>query len=205
MTGSHKAVRALVAAIVTTLLAALMHLGAGGDISVFGVAIVFILVLWMAMILAGRRLGYIALGAILGLGQLLTHVSMGWFTTPSPAGGEPQQAMGHQHMHTGALDLGPATAHGTNLTASTDAAMVLAHVGAVIATAVLLKRGDDLILTILQLALGPVTTAAQVLIAATGALSEVPTRPAHGQCLLPGAVTAAVTGANYRRGPPAHV
>ncbi|MGO2424100.1 MAG: hypothetical protein ACTH7N_14190, partial [Brevibacterium aurantiacum] len=80
MTGSNKSVRALFAALMTTLLAVLMHVGAGGSISVVGIAIVFVFALWAAMILAGRRLGYLGLGSLLGLGQILMHLSMGWFT-----------------------------------------------------------------------------------------------------------------------------
>ena len=64
MTGWHKSIRALFAAVMTTMLAVLMHVGAGGDFSALGTGFVFVLVLWAAMILAGRRLGYLALAAI---------------------------------------------------------------------------------------------------------------------------------------------
>ncbi|MCF2572015.1 hypothetical protein HX613_07875, partial [Brevibacterium sp. UCMA 11754] len=77
MTGSNKSVRALFAALMTTLLAVLMHVGAGGTTSFVGIVIVFVFALWAATILAGRRLGYLALGSLLGLGQVLMHLSMG--------------------------------------------------------------------------------------------------------------------------------
>ncbi|MDN6374387.1 MAG: hypothetical protein L0K12_15915 [Brevibacterium aurantiacum] len=42
MTGSNKSVRALFAALMTTLLAILMHVGAGGSTSPVGIVIVFV-------------------------------------------------------------------------------------------------------------------------------------------------------------------
>ena len=45
MTGWTKSVRALFAALFTTLLALLMHLGAGGSVSIPGTVVVFVLVL----------------------------------------------------------------------------------------------------------------------------------------------------------------
>lgn len=78
MTGWTKSVRALFAALFTTLLALLMHLGAGGSVSIPGTVVVFVLVLWAAMIVAGRRLGYVTLAGLLGLGQVLMHLTMSW-------------------------------------------------------------------------------------------------------------------------------
>lgn len=215
MTGSNKSVRALFAAHITTLLAVLMHVGAGGTTSPLGVVIVFVFALWAAMILAGRRLGYLALGSLLGLGQILMHLSMGWFTAaPASTGASTTgTAMGHQHMHhgTGALDLGQAASmshpmsHMVGDGASASLAMVLAHAAAVLVTAVALKRGEDIILTILQLALGPIATALRALAEAVGVLAEFPGRIAQGEVHLPQAITSAVVGPNYRRGPPALV
>lgn len=215
MTGSNKSVRALFAALITTLLAVLMHVGAGGTASAIGIVIVFVFVMWAAMILAGRRLGYLALGSLLGLGQVLMHLSMGWFTSAPAAIGASTTgtAMGHQHMNhgTGALDLGQAAPmshqmpHMTGDGASASLAMVLAHAAAVLVTAVVLKRGEDIILTILQLALGPVATAIRALAEAVGVLAEFPGRVAQGEFHLPQAITSAVVGPNYRRGPPALV
>lgn len=211
MTGSNKSVRALFAALMTTLLAVLMHVGAGGMASPIGIIIVFVLVLWAAMILAGRRLGYLALGSLLGLGQILMHLSMGWFMA-EPASTSASTAltpMGHQHMHhgTGGLDLGQTApmSHMSDAGTSDSLVMVLAHAVAVIVTAVALKRGEDIILTILQLALGPVATAFREFAAAGGVLAELPARLIQGEFHLPQAITSAVIGANYRRGPPARV
>ena len=169
MTGSNKSVRALFAALMTTLLAILMHVGAGGSTSPVGIVIVFVFALWAAMILAGHRLGYLGLGSLLSLGQILMHLSMGWFTSApaSSSASATGTAMGHQHMHhgTGALDLGQTGSTSQPLShmagdgSSAGLAMVFAHVAAVIVTAVVLKRGEDIILTILQLALGPIATA----------------------------------------------
>lgn len=225
MTGWTKSVRALFAALMTTLLAVLVHVGAGGAISAVGIVIVFVFAVWAAMILAGRRLGYLALGALLGLGQALMHLSMSWFTTaPTPAGsmtaGDPTSgssttgmAMGHQHMNqgTGALDLGRTTGmHHSMSQMSGDGsgaslAMVLAHLAAVIVTAVVLKRGEDIILSILQLALGPVATVLRALAEAAGIVAEFPARLIDSEFHLPQAITSAVIGPNYRRGPPALV
>lgn len=219
MTGWNKSVRALFAALITTLLAVLMHVGAGGGVSPIGISIVFIFALWVAMILAGRRLGFLSLGALLGLGQVLMHLSMGWFTTArTTAGGATTgtttgMAMGHQHMNhgTGALDLGQTTAmthpmsHMTGDGSGASLTMVLAHVAAVIITALVLKRGEDIILSILQLALGPVATALRALAEAAGVLAEFPARLVHNEFHLPQAITSAVVGPNYRRGPPALV
>ncbi|MDN5737194.1 hypothetical protein PGC08_18215 [Brevibacterium sp. BDJS002] len=215
MTGSNKSVRALFAALMTTLLAVLMHVGAGGTTSFVGIVIVFVFALWAAMILAGRRLGYLALGSLLGLGQILMHLSMGWFTAAPASTGATTTgtAMGHQHMNhgTGALDLGQAgsmshpMSHMAGDGSSASLAMVLAHIAAVIVTAVALKRGEDIILTILQLAVGPVATALRSLAEAVGVLAEFPTRLVQGEFHLPQAITSAVVGPNYRRGPPALV
>ena len=211
MTGSNKSIRALFAALMTTLLAVLMHVGAGGTASAIGIVIVFVFALWAAMILAGRRLGYLALGSLLGLGQILMHLSMGWFTAAPAFTGASMAgtALGHQHMNhgTGALDLGQAApmSHMVGDGASASLAMVLAHAVAVFVTAVVLKRGEDIILTILPLALGPVATAIRALAETVGVLAEVPGRVAHGEFHLPQAITSAVVGPNYRRGPPALV
>ncbi|WP_193071565.1 hypothetical protein [Brevibacterium sp. FME37] len=216
MTGSNKSVRALFAALITTLLAVLMHVGAGGTTSPLGIVIVFVFVLWAATILAGRRLGYLALGSLLGLGQILMHLSMGWFTAApaSTAAATTGSAMGHQqHMNhgTGALDLGQVApmshpmSHMVGDGTSAGLAMVLAHLAAVLVTAVALKRGEDIILTILQLALGPIATALRALAEAVGVLAEFPGRVAQGEVVLPQAITSAVVGSNYRRGPPALV
>ncbi|RBP61736.1 hypothetical protein DFO66_11960 [Brevibacterium sanguinis] len=204
MTGSHKTVRALFAALVTILLAALTHLGAGGRISLLGIALVFVLVLWVAMILAGRRLGYITLGAILGLGQMLMHATMGWFTAaPRTITAATGHLGAHTHHATGTLDLSPAPLPHTH--GASDTTMMLAHLGAVIATALVLKHGEDTVLRTLQLALGPVTMAVRSLCAATRALAEASVRIPHGHWRVPHAVTAAVVGGNHRRGPPALV
>ncbi|MDN5634682.1 MAG: hypothetical protein L0G36_03445 [Brevibacterium sp.] len=215
MTGSNKSVRALFAALMTTLLAVLMHVGAGGPASLLGISIVFVIVLWAAMILAGRRLGYLALGSLLGLGQILMHLSMGWFTAApaSTVASATGMAMGHQHMNhgTGTLDLGQTTtmshpmSHMAGDGSSASLAMVAAHAAAVIVTAVILKRGEDIILTILQLALGPIATALRSLAEAVGVLAEFPARLVQGEFHLPQAITSAVVGPNYRRGPPALV
>ncbi|MGO3331554.1 hypothetical protein [Brevibacterium aurantiacum] len=215
MTGSNKSVRAFFAALMTTLLAVLMHVGAGGSISVVGIAIVFVFALWAAMILAGRRLGYLGLGSLLGLGQILMHLSMGWFTAAPASSGASATgtAMGHHHMNhgAGALDLSQTgsmsqpMSHMAGDGSSAGLAMVLAHVAAVVVTAVVLKRGEDIILTILQLALGPIATALRSLAEAVGVLAEFPARLVHGEFHLPQAITSAVVGPNYRRGPPALV
>ena len=211
MTGSNKSVRALFAALMTTLLAVLMHVGAGGTASPIGIGIVFILVLWAAMILAGRRLGYWALGSLLSLGQVLMHLSMGWFTdAPASTGASmTEAAMGHQHMShgTGGLDLGQTApmSHLAGDGSSASLAMVLAHAFAVIVTAVALKRGEDIILTILQLALGPVATALRALAEAVGGLAEFPARLGQVAFYLPQTITSAVVVPNYRRGPPSLV
>lgn len=206
MTGWNKSVRALVAALFTTLLAMLMHLGAGGRVAPVGAAVVFVFVLWAAMILAGRRLGYLSLASLLALGQMLMHLSMGWFAS-APAAGGSTTGMAHMHHGTGSLDLGQAASmpHMAGDGSSASMAMILAHAAAVIVTAVVLKRGDDFILTILQLALGPVATALRALAASVGILAEAPARLVDGEFHLPQAITYAVVGPNYRRGPPALV
>ncbi|MCI4012271.1 hypothetical protein [Brevibacterium sp. ZH18] len=208
MTGWNKSVRALFAALITTLLGLLMHVGAGGVVAPIGVAIVFILVLWAAMIMAGRRLGHLSLVSLLGLGQILMHLAMGWFISAGTS--MSGSTLGHQHMNhsTGTLDLGQSTAmshsmsHATGGGSAASTSMVLAHVAAVLITAVVLKRGEDIILTILQLALGPIATALTALAEAVGALAECPARLVQGDFHLPQAITAAVVGPNYRRGPP---
>ncbi|WP_166974798.1 hypothetical protein [Brevibacterium atlanticum] len=228
MSGWTKSVRAIFAALITTLLALLMHVGAGGAASPIGTGIVFVLVLWAAMILAGRRLGYPALTALLGLGQVLMHVTMGWsagghggahtgghaaMTGGAHTGGQAASAgigtgahAGHIVPASGSLDLSSAAAalghagHG-----DTSTGMLLAHIVAVAITAVILKRGEDIVLSILQLALGPVIGALQALAEAAGIFAEHPSRSLGDRFRLPHAVASAVIGPNYRRGPPALV
>ena len=78
-TGWTKSVRALFAALITTLLALLMHLGAGGTPRSWAPASVFVLVLWAAMITASRRSWALDPAPLyLGLGQVLMHLTMSW-------------------------------------------------------------------------------------------------------------------------------
>lgn len=242
MRGWHKAVRAVLAATFTTLLALLMHLGAGGDFSFLGAAIVFVMVLWVSMILAGRRMGYLSLGGILGLGQVLMHFSMDWFPgTSTAASGSPNnagasalignllgstsshQSMGHamsapqsavsslsapvtsESSMAGMNHAASGMSHAMFDGSSAGSAMLIAHVFAVLITAVVLKRGEDLLLSILQLALGPITTA--FIRTAGHVRAEIiwPTTVRGNFWHLPQAVSAAVTCANFRRGPPALV
>ncbi|MFE2655492.1 MULTISPECIES: hypothetical protein [unclassified Brevibacterium] len=221
MTGWHKSIRALFAAVMTTMLAVLMHVGAGGDFSALGTGFVFVLVLWAAMILAGRRLGYLALAAILGLGQLLMHASMGWFgpmssmmrgTAGGTASASPDPTMSaaeHELMTpaTGSLDLGQAAPMGHSMGHANGAGpgMIIAHIVAVIVTAIILKRGEDLLFSILQLALGPVVIALRALASAQHSLAGARLRVVRHVRELPRMVPAAVIGPNYRRGPPALV
>ncbi|MFP3395428.1 hypothetical protein SB749_03725 [Brevibacterium sp. SIMBA_078] len=231
MTGWTKSVRALAAALFTTLLALLMHLGAGGGVSIPGIVVVFVLVLWAAMIVAGRRLGYLTLAGLLGLGQVLMHLTMSWsahtFAHAGTHAGTAQSGSGQAgvagtgstsaeaalHTHaghivpaSGSLDLGPAaSALGHASHGATSVGMVIAHVVAVLVTAVILKRGEDIVLSILQLALGPVIGALRALAEAAGVLADEPFRKLCASFRLPLPVTSAVVGPNYRRGPPAPV
>ncbi|WP_152347153.1 hypothetical protein [Brevibacterium sp. CFH 10365] len=226
MTGWTKSVRALFAALFTTLLALIMHLGAGGDVSIPGTTVVFVLVLWAAMIFAGRRLGYLTLAGLLGLGQVLMHLTMSWSAhtlahagahtgasstgTPGTGSTSAEAALnahaGHLVPAPGSLDLGPAASalgHANHGAASVG--MIIAHLVAVLVTAVILKRGEDIVLSIMQLALGPVIGALRALAEAAGVLADQPFRKLRAQFRLPQPVTSAVVGPNYRRGPPALV
>lgn len=231
MTGWTKSVRALAAALFTTLLALLMHLGAGGGVSIPGTVVVFVLVLWVAMIVAGRRLGYLTLTSLLGLGQVLMHLTMSWSAhtlahaathagTAQSGSGQAGAAgtgstsaeaalhahVGHIVPASGSLDLGPAaSALGHASHGVTSVGMIIAHIIAVLVTAVILKRGEDIVLSILQLALGPVIGALRALAEAAGVLADEPFRKLCASFRLPQPVTSAVVGPNYRRGPPALV
>ena len=231
MTGWTKSVRALFAALFTTLLALLMHLGAGGGVSIPGTGVVFVLVLWAAMIVAGRRLGYLTLTGLLGLGQVLMHLTMSWSAhtiahagthagtartgtgQAATAGTGSTSAEAAIHAHAGhivpapgSLDLGPAaSALGLANHGATSVGMIFAHLVAVLVTAVILKRGEDIVLSILQLALGPVIGALRALAEAAGVLADEPVRTLGAQFRLPRRVTSGVVGPNYRRGPPALV
>lgn len=220
MTGWHKSVRALFAALITTLLAQLMHVGAGGDFSVLGTGFVFVFVLWAAMILAGRRLGHFALMAIIGLGQILMHVSMGWFGSMSgpmdhsgqAAGAAPQMAGMSASEHAmmsqpmGSLDLSQAAMSQTmDHSNGAGVPMVIAHLVAIVITAFILKRGEDLVFSILQLAVGPVRLAMRTLALARRTLAAADSRVLLEVCELPATIATAVIGPNYRRGPPALV
>jgi len=80
---------------------------------------------------------------------------------------------------------------------------VLALWAATIVAAVILKRGEDIVLSILQLALGPVIGALRALDEAAGVLADEPFRKLCASFRVPQPVTSAVVGPNYRRGPPA--
>lgn len=122
MTGWTKSVRALFAALFTTLLALLMHLGAGGSVSIPGTVVVFVLVLWAAMIVAGRRLGYVTLAGLLGLGQVLMHLTMSWSA----------HTFAHAGAHAGPAQSGSGQA-GAAGTGSTSAEAALnAHAGHIV-------------------------------------------------------------------------
>lgn len=219
MTGWHKSVRALFAALITTLLALLMHVGAGGDVSVVGTGFVFVFVLWAAMIFAGRRLGHLSLAAIIGLGQILMHVSMGWFGSMGSMSGATAQAGSgstmagmsaseHEMMSqpVGSLDLSQAAmAQTMNHSNGAGPTMVLAHIVGIVITAFILKRGEDLVLSILQLALGPVAVALRAFALVRRTLADADTRFLAEFCDLPTRIATAVLGPNYRRGPPALV
>ena len=84
--------------------------------------------------------------------------------------------------------------------------MILAHIAAVLITAVILKHGEDIVLTILQLALGPVAGALRALAEAAGILADHPYRSVRS--LRSGCRSRSLrpwSGPNYRRGPPALV
>lgn len=214
MTGWHRSVRAAAAALITTLLALLMHVAAGGDFSLIGSGIVFVLVLWVSMIFAGRRLGLLGLSAILGFGQVLMHASMALpaVGTASMTSGSLAEAAAARHLGHMPSSAGSAlimTGHtpdldGSGLGDSGNMAMLLAHLAAVALTAVVLKRGEDLLLSILQLALGPVRSVLSAFAASALTLAES-TRRILTIAELPCAITAAVNCANHRRGPPALV
>ncbi|UVI35878.1 hypothetical protein [Brevibacterium spongiae] len=112
---------------------------------------------------------------------------------------------GHIVPAPGTLDLGPAAAAAVHSHGEMSSAMVLAHLAVVLITAVILKRGEDIVLSILQLALGPVVGALRALAEAAGILADPPFRSVLAGFRLPQPITSAVVGANYRRGPPALV
>lgn len=138
-TGPWRLVRAGVVASVVVALAGLAHVLGGGALPA-GVVLVALtsLVLAVCVALAGRRLGVVAVTAVLGVGQLVLHhaftilCAVGCAASSAPAGSLVDPHAGHTAAeHAGQL-AGPVTDHAAHLAGQST--VHAAHAGQAVGT-----------------------------------------------------------------------
>ncbi|MBT0994809.1 hypothetical protein KIN34_11005 [Cellulomonas sp. DKR-3] len=206
--GAARLLRAALLASLVVVLAAAAHTAAGGLVpSVLALAGLAALVLPVAVVVTGRRVGPCGALALLGLGQLVLHEGFvllercdASLTSSAPTG----SALAGSALTTSALVGGPHTGHAAvghvhgcaaHVGAHTSTTMLAAHAAATVATALLVagaERGLWRVLAYLAPLLGPVLP---VVVPAWPASAVVPVRPAP-----PVALHLRVPPA--RRGPP---
>lgn len=196
MTGQLRLWRSLAAASVATLTALVFHAEAGGAGSVLAVVLAFVLTLWVGAVLARRRLGVLALTAVVALAQVLLHGTMTVFSAAPIV---------VRSMHSGAelLVLGTAdhaahASHAAQATgAATGAAMLLAHLCATVLTVAFLRYGEGMLLALFDEFLAPL--ALLLVPRARPAQRRVRRIPRSPEVV---SISPAVLGAQFRRGPP---
>ncbi|OWP21881.1 hypothetical protein CBF90_09330 [Microbacterium sp. AISO3] len=154
----QRALRAGAAATLATFVALLSHVAAGGEPpSGLGAALPWALSLVVSLVVVGRRLSAVRLGAAVTAAQVLFHVMFALGVVPlagsagvSTAGASQTTPMS---LHAGHMSL-PASlsAPGALAAVAPDAAMIGAHVLAAVATTLLLHRGERLLSALLGLA-----------------------------------------------------
>lgn len=193
MEGQLRLARSLAAAVVATLVGLLFHSGAEGAGSALAVIVSFVLTLWVGAVLAGRRLGLLALTLVVSLAQIALHFTMSVFSA-GPV------AISGMHGGSGVLFTIGAPSHGAHhhlADSSQSAAMLLAHMCAVVVTVAFLKFGEDMLLALGGLVLGPLVRA--LITTAATVRTELPHLPVVPE--LRG-VSHAVLDSRFRRGPP---
>lgn len=190
--------RSTAAALIATLTALAFHAEAGGAGSVLAVGVSFVLTLWVGVLLAGRRLGPLALGVVVVLAQILLHCTMTVFSAGP---------LVVRSMHSGSVLFSLGTAdHGAHHAAphlsgaaggSLDAAMIAAHVAAAVVIVAFLRYGETMVLALHEGLLGPL--ALLFLSGGVPPVRRVRSIPRDPEVR---AVTAAVVDSRFRRGPP---
>lgn len=198
-TGPLRLVRATVVALVVVALAALAHLLGGGELPpVVVVVALTALVLACTAVLTARRIGPEVAFVALGAGQLVLHRAFEAFATTSCAG-VPVGSGGHAHHadHAAALVAvcAPTAAHGSGAVMLGGSAMLVAHVVATVAAALVIAGADRalawLVVWLRPFAGAPTTPVVPALGALPVAAAAVALAPQTWRGVVP------------RRGPPA--
>lgn len=134
------ALRSAAISLVIVLLATGAHVAGGGTLPTGPVLLALVALTSLAATLAARfKLNFTALASLLGSSQLALHEA---FTALSPV---TTAAQGTNH-HLGAQSLGTvteATTHGHELGTVFGVLMLIAHIVATVASAVILAKGED--------------------------------------------------------------
>ena len=194
--------RAAVFALAALLLASTAHLAGGGKLPSFPLLVLLAVPLaWGAVALTGRRRGRLVLLAALGGAQLGLHEAFMALSGPACPVVAPAGAMAGMHgmtSMTGAQALcttGGVAGMGAH--AAVPTAMVLAHVVATVATALLLAYGERLLACLPALLLPRATRRV------AAAVFPVLPRPGRAPRTVPRRAPDFVAGPTWRRGPPA--
>ena len=190
--GGLRALRAAALATVTVSLALAAHTSAGGRTpGGLALATAVVGVGCAALLVTGRRLGRTATMAGLVVAQALLHA---WFSLAS--GQACAVAGAFRHLHGAGADClaAPAAVAAAHPSSSPSLVMTLAHLGAVLATGLLLAHGEALLWTL----------AGAVLARRPGALRPVVVPVTAGSPVGPTSAPATWTAprARHLRGPP---
>ncbi|MDQ1217096.1 hypothetical protein [Microbacterium arborescens] len=204
----QRALRAGAAATLATFVALLSHVAAGGEPpSALGAALPWALSLVVSLVIVGRRLSVVRLGAAVAAAQVLFHVMFALGVVPLAGSAGVSTAgtsqTGPMSLHPGHVPL-PASvsAPGALAAVAPDAAMIGAHVLAAVATTLLLHRGERLLAGLIGLAR---RIAVRLRSVARDAVPSAPAplrvRPLVSSVRMPR--RRALVAAPARRGPPA--
>lgn len=135
------ALRSASVSLVIVLLAAGAHVVGGGELPTAPVLIALIALTSLATTLATRfKLNIVTMVALLGAGQIALHEA---FTALGPIVAAAHGTSHHLGTETPPLALDSASAHVHELSGTFGALMLMAHVIAIIGSAVLLAKGED--------------------------------------------------------------
>ncbi|MBO9554539.1 hypothetical protein [Cellulomonas sp.] len=197
--GPLRLVRATVVALVVVALAGLAHVLGGGELPpAVVVAALTALVLACTAVLTARRIGSEVAMVALGAGQLVLHRAFEAFATTTCAG-VPVASGGHAHHadHAAALvaSCAPSAAHGSGGVMLGGSAMLVTHVVATVAAALVIAGADRalawLVVWLRPVAGAPSTPVVPALGALPVAVADVSLAPQTWRGVVP------------RRGPPA--
>jgi hypothetical protein len=201
--GALRGVRASVVATAALALAATAHVVGGASLPSLPVlALVVVPLAWGAVALTARPLGPVALTVGLGAAQVVLHEALMVLSGPAcapAAAGDPMGGMAGMLGPVGPTAL--CTSHAMPAVTSATAAMVAAHAVATALTALVLARGEQVLLALLTLLSAPLRRVD----ARTAAARVVDVRATVHRPTWPDVVelaSAVLDAAGGRRGPP---